>query len=64
MEEDLKEVHSVERRDEELPEQPKLIQVSEPDHIFDESEPTAKEVKEVIRKSKSSIIARTKWYSI
>lgn len=47
----LREVHSVERRGEELPEQPKLMQVSEPEHIFDESEPT---VKEVIRKARAA----------
>ena len=50
----LKEVHSDEKRDEELPEQPKLIQVCEPEHIFDESEPTAKEVRDVIRKARAA----------
>lgn len=50
----LKEVHSDEKRDEELSEQPKLIQVCEPEHIFDESEPTAKEVRDVIQKARAA----------
>lgn len=37
-----------------MPEQPKLMQVCEPEHIFDESEPTAKEVRDVIRKARAA----------
>nr|XP_034324819.1 uncharacterized protein LOC117689102 [Crassostrea gigas] len=54
VEKHLKEVHSDEKRDEELPEQPKLIQVCEPEHIFDESEPTTKKVRDVIRKARAA----------
>uniref|UniRef100_A0A8W8L8P9 Reverse transcriptase domain-containing protein n=1 Tax=Magallana gigas TaxID=29159 RepID=A0A8W8L8P9_MAGGI len=54
VEQHLKEVHSEEKRDEELPEQPKLMQVCEPEHIFDESELTAKEVRYVIRKARAA----------
>lgn len=49
-----KESHSDERRDVKLPEQPKLMEVNEPEHIFDESEPTAKKGKEVIRKARAA----------
>lgn len=39
-----------------MPEQPKLMQVSELQHIFDLSEHTAKEVKGVFRKAKAASV--------
>lgn len=37
-----------------MPEQSKLMQVSEPERIFDESERTVKKVNEVIRKTRTA----------
>ena len=53
MEEHLSQVHSDERRDEELEENDRLIHPEEPTQVFDIEEPMLGEVKDVVRKSRA-----------